>query len=345
MRSDGNPRRGALSRARNLTLASWKLVLPAAAVLGAGAAIAIGQIPSSNGTITGCANTVGTNPSGSPVPFGELRVIDPSDTTDPNADACIPGAEETVTWNQSGPTGPTGPAGQAGGNGAAGANGANGNPGQIFNNTTFGLQASHSSKLYLKLDGINGSVGLTGTPQGWNQVKNSGGGISPGAISSSTVASAASTGKKQTIEGLIPLSSFAAGDEASAGSQTSGAGAGKAVLQMFVFTKAIDSTSGSLAKDLSNHTVIPTMELIVNHASGTKQVETSTYTLSHVEITEIENTGRNGDEAEQVGGEFAKMSGTVGTGSNSVPFTWNKVTNSSTLTLPTLTSQPAASER
>jgi type VI protein secretion system component Hcp len=253
-------------------------------------------------------------------------------------------ALETVEPLITGPAGPAGPAGQPGGNGAAGANGANGNPGQVFNNTTFDLQASHSSKLYLKLDGINGSVGLTGTPQGWNQVKNSSG-VAPGGISSSTVASAASKSKKQTIKGLIPLSSFAAGDEASVGSQTSGAGAGKAVLQMFVFTKAIDSTSGPLTKDFSDHTVIPTMELIVNHASANKQVETSTYTLSHVEITNIENTGRNGNEAEQVSGEFAKLSGTVGTGSNSVPFTWSKVTNSSTLTLPILTFPPAASVR
>jgi type VI protein secretion system component Hcp len=330
---DRKPR--ALGRVRNVTLASWKLLLPAVAVLGAGAAVAIGQIPGSNGTITGCANTVGTNPSGAQVPFGELRVLDPSDTNDPTADACIPGQEETVTWNQSGPagptgtTGPSGPQGPPGGNGPAGETG---NPGKVVNQTSFGINSSSSSKLYLKVDGVKGNLGLKGTPQTWSQVTNSSTGSVP-----SLASAAATNGKLQTLTGLIPLGSFAAGDEANAatiGSQTSGAGAGKAVLQTFVFTKAIDSTSKQLSKDLFDHKTIPKMELIVNHASGKQQVETATYTLSDVQITNIQNTGRNGDDAEQVSGTFKQLTAAIGTGSNAVPMTWNKVTNQTTLSLP-----------
>ena len=333
---DRKPR--ALGRVRNITLASWKLLLPAVAVLGAGAAVAIGQIPGSNGTITGCANTVGTNPSGAQVPFGELRVLDPSDTNDPNADACIGGAEETVTWNQSGPagpagatgaTGPSGPQGPPGGNGPAGENG---NPGKVVNQTSFGINSSSSSKLYLKVDGVQGSLGLKGTPQTWSQVTNS----STGSVAS-LASAAGAKGKLQTVTGLIPLGSFAAGDEANAatiGSQTLGAGAGKAVLQTFVFTKAIDSASKQLSKDLFDHKTIAKMELIVNHASGKQLVETATYTLSNVQITNIQNTGRNGDHAEQVSGTFNQLTAAIGTGSNAVPMTWNKVTNQTTLSLP-----------
>ena len=47
----------------------FKLALPAAVVLGAGTAVAIAAIPSSNGVITACRVTTGTTP-------GQLRVID-----------------------------------------------------------------------------------------------------------------------------------------------------------------------------------------------------------------------------------------------------------------------------
>lgn len=255
-------------------------------------------------------------------------MLDPSDTNDPNADACIGGAEETVTWNQSGPagpagatgaTGPSGPQGPPGGNGPAGENG---NPGKVVNQTSFGINSSSSSKLYLKVDGVQGSLGLKGTPQTWSQVTNS----STGSVAS-LASAAGAKGKLQTVTGLIPLGSFAAGDEANAatiGSQTLGAGAGKAVLQTFVFTKAIDSASKQLSKDLFDHKTIAKMELIVNHASGKQQVETATYTLSNVQITNIQNTGRNGDHAEQVSGTFNQLTAAIGTGSNAVPMTWNK---------------------
>src|SRR6185312_13259552 len=62
-----------------------QIALPTAAALGAGAAIAAGAIPGSDGTITGCYNSKTENgipqvifySDGSELPGG-LRVIDPS---------------------------------------------------------------------------------------------------------------------------------------------------------------------------------------------------------------------------------------------------------------------------
>lgn len=85
----------------------FKLALPAAVVLGAGAAVAIAAIPGSNGVITACRVTTGTTP-------GQLRVIDTEATP---AEVCTTG-EATITWNQQGPAGPQGDPGPPGDSGA-----------------------------------------------------------------------------------------------------------------------------------------------------------------------------------------------------------------------------------
>ncbi len=101
------------------------VVLPTVAALGAGAAVAVGSIPSSNGTITGCYQTVDQYANdGTPTsPYGTLRVIDPSNTTATSTEesSCATGTEQTITWNQQGPRGAQGPPGQ---NGAPGEQGA-----------------------------------------------------------------------------------------------------------------------------------------------------------------------------------------------------------------------------
>jgi type VI protein secretion system component Hcp len=342
---------GVLSRLRNASLAPWKLLLPVAAVLGAGAAVAIGDIPGSSGTIIGCANTVGTNPvgfGGQAVPFGQLRVLDPSDTTDPNADACIPEAEETVTWNQQGPAGPPGPSGQSGVNGASGANGADGSNGKdgangassVLDETNFSIESSDSDRLYLKLDGVNGTLELKGSPASWSQVTNTSTSTG-GPLASTTARPRGKQDPKQTIAGLIPLGSFAAGDEANTiGSQTSGAGAGKVVQQTFVLTKASDKADAILNRDLFNHTVLKSLELIVTHGSGDTQVQAADYTLTNVEITNVVDTGKPGKKAVEVIGAFTKMTGDLGTGTNTVPMSWNRVTNQSDVGGPTPLASP-----
>jgi type VI secretion system secreted protein Hcp len=290
---------GVLDLLRHPSRNSLKLLVPVALVLGAGAAVAIGSIPSSDGTITGCVNTVGFS-GFYETPPGSLRVIDPTDTTstDPSVSACQEG-EQTLTWNQQGPTGPQGPPGNAGVNGQQGASGKDGQTGTLVGQTNFGITSSKTSKLFLRLKGVSGS----------EQVKGNG-------------------------SGFIALGSFAAGAEGaqSVGSASAGAGAGKATIQMFTFTKAVDSTSGELFKDLAQHKVISAMEVIVGHQSGKQLVQVASYELSNVLFTNIQDTGKSGANAERVSGTFTSLKGTVGSGKDSVPTTWNRVTNEPTLT-------------
>jgi hypothetical protein len=96
-----------------------RVLLPAVAVLGAGAAVAIGHISSSGGTITACVNTVGFGASD--VEYGTVRIIDPSNTTstNPSVSKCDP-TETQIEWNQQGPPGPPGPQGPRGPQGPPG---------------------------------------------------------------------------------------------------------------------------------------------------------------------------------------------------------------------------------
>ena len=122
-----------------------KIAIPTAAALGAGAAVAVGSIPSGSGKITACYDTVTTFPGDSTNPgYGLLRVIDPSNTTnvDTAAFACDPSSEATITWNQQGPIGPTGPAGPAGATGQQGPAGGTGSPGSPGSKGDTGPQGS-----------------------------------------------------------------------------------------------------------------------------------------------------------------------------------------------------------
>ena len=284
---------GVVGLLRHPSRDSLKLLVPIALVLGAGAAVAVGSIPSSDGTITGCVNTDGFS-GFEESPAGSLRVIDPSDTTatDPTLTSCQRG-ETTLTWNQQGPQGPPG---ASGANGQQGPTGANGKTGTLVGQTNFGITSSKTSKLFLRLKGISGS----------EQVKGNG-------------------------DGFIALGSFAAGAEA-ATVGSAGAGAGKAMVQTFTFTKAVDATSGELFKDLAQHKLISEMEVIVGHQSGKQLTQVASYTLGNVVITNIQDTGKGGAGAERVSGTFSSLKGTVGSGKDSVPTTWNRVTNEPSLT-------------
>jgi type VI protein secretion system component Hcp len=296
-----------VGRAKHPSIDSLKLLLPVAVVLGVGAAVAIGQISSSGGTITACVNTVGFG-GASDVEYGTVRIIDPNNATSTDAavSSCDP-AEKQIEWNQQGPPGlqgPPGPSGQQGhdGNpgqpGQQGANGVSGKTGALVGETSFGIRESKTSKLYLRLAGISGPSTLKGAGPGF-----------------------------------IPLGSFAAGavGASTIGSATTGAGAGKATIQTFTFSKALDSTSGELFKALAHHTVIKGMEVIVDHASGKQLAQVASYKLTNVVITDIQDLGTTGDDAERVSGTFGGLQGTVGSGKNTVPTTWNRVTNSPTL--------------
>jgi type VI secretion system secreted protein Hcp len=116
-----------------------KVAVPTAAALIAGGAVALGAIPSSDGTIHACYATGGT-------PTGALRIVD---------EGVQCGAGETaISWNERGPAGPAGPAGPTGDTGASGS----GDTGSTGSDTgSVGSQAGGpSADIFLKLDGIPG---------------------------------------------------------------------------------------------------------------------------------------------------------------------------------------------
>jgi type VI secretion system secreted protein Hcp len=282
----------AAASVRRRSRASLKVMLPTAAALGAGAAVAIGAIPGSNGTITGCYQTVGQATNGEDTPYGTLRIIDPSATTitadsvDPNQAFACNTNEATITWNQQGPPGQPGAPGAKGDKGDPGAPGENGS---ILGSTTFSIQATGKTHLYLKLDGISGP----------------------------------SSAKDH--KGAIALNTFAAGAEKPIGSQSTGAGAGKVQVQTFEFVKTIDKTSPTLFKDLSTGHVLKDAIIAVVSGAGKEATQVGSYKLTDVVIKNIADKGKT----EQVTGVFKSMESTIGSGQAKVSTGWNKVSNSS----------------
>jgi type VI secretion system secreted protein Hcp len=110
-----------------------KVAVPTAAALIAGGAVALGAIPSSDGTINACYATGGT-------PTGALRIVD---------EGVQCGAGQTaISWNQQGPAGPPGDTGPAGSDDTGSSGSDTG---------SLGTQAGGpSADIFLKLDGIPG---------------------------------------------------------------------------------------------------------------------------------------------------------------------------------------------
>jgi type VI protein secretion system component Hcp len=279
----------AAERVRRRSRVPVKLLLPTAAALGAGAAVAVGSIPGSGGTITACYDT--DTSSGAMPAYGTLRVIDPSATNPPGVDYPINGCavnETTITWNQQGPTGPTGPTGAAGATGPRGPAGGTGAAGSIIGETTFDVESGGGSRVLLKLDGVSGTVDA----------------------------------KAQT--GDIALDKFAFGAEGTVASGSTGAGAGKLNVQTFEFVKQIDKTSGTLFNDEVNGKVISKAEVGVFHATNKGALtEVATYNLSHLVIKNITHKG----STETVLGVFQSVSSSLGSGQNKVSTGWNQVSN------------------
>lgn len=279
----------AAERVRRKSRMPVKLLLPTAAALGAGAAVAVGSIPGSGGTITGCyANDTSSIAS---EPYGTLRVIDPTATNPPGVDypinACAVN-ETTITWNQQGPTGPTGPTGPIGATGATGPAGGTGASGSITGETTFEVESGGGSRVLLKLDGVGGSVAAKG----------------------------------QT--GDIGLEKFAFGAEGVVATGSTGAGAGKVNVQTFEFVKQIDNASATLFRDEVSGKVISKAEVGVFHtASKGALTEVASYDLSHLVIKNITHKG----STETVLGVFQSVSSTLGSGQNKVSTGWNQVSN------------------
>lgn len=295
------------------------VVLPTVAALGAGAAVAVGSIPSSNGTITGCYQTVDqyANQGTPSTPYGTLRVIDPSNTTatNPQDYSCQAGSEQTITWNQQGPTGPQGPPGQNGQNGQTGQTGQTGAQGPIGPQGPAGsvsAQSGPSSDLFLTLSGIaNGSVSGE-TKDHLNQVDKSD----------------------------IPITGFSLETTrpTSIGSASTGAGAGKVKLATFTIVKQIDGTSPALFRALVGGTKIDQANLFIYRPENGKLAKVAEYQLSDVVLTSVLDSGRNSKTEETIDGEYRAIQfDTIGTtksgGTTTVASGWNQVSNKSTFSV------------
>jgi|SRR5215831_1839920 len=245
-----------------------QVALPTAAALGAGAAIAAGAIPGSDGTITGCyVNTV-INPDLEH--YGDLRVIDPTKTSPAGAfdeeGACRPN-ETTITWNQKGPAGPQGPAGPPGSPGSQGLPGESGLPGE----TTFGL-GNASGNMFLKIEGIKGE----------------------------------STDSKH--KGDIQIDSFQWGVGRGISSATGGAGAGKTTIQTFKIVKSVDKSSPLLLAAAASGKHYKEADLFFARKAGGKQVDYLEIKMENVLISSIQAGGSsNNRPQESISFNFAKV--------------------------------------
>jgi len=269
----------AVQRVRNSKRA-LQLTLPTAAALGAGAALAAGAIPGSDGTITGCyANEKG--PKGESINIlvndvpeapGTLRVVDPSlpappPGSGPNvARECQPG-EATIRWNQGGPSGPQGPAGPAGPAGPQGVIGESGLPGE----TTFGL-SNASGKTFVKIDGIKGE----------------------------------STDSKH--RGDIEINSFQWGVGHGVSAASGGAGAGKTTIESFKITKSLDKSSPLLFSAEASGKHFKFAEVLFARKAGGKQQDYLYIKMDNAFISSIQDSsGSNGKPTESLSFNFQKV--------------------------------------
>lgn len=276
--------------------APLKIVLPTVAALGAGAAVAVGAIPSSNGTITGCYQNVPanfTNETGPLTPYGTLRLIDPSQnpanggtSASPEVYSCNPAGvttEAQITWNQQGPPGapgqqgPPGKPGAQGPQGPQGPQGTQGPQGAPGPGGTVSVQGGGNSQIFLKLEGVNGE----------------------------------STAKGHERE--IELGSFVLhmANGSSIGSATGGAGAGKIgrlSTATFSFIKAVDKTSPTLFLDLASGKIIKSAEITVfRNTGGGRIVELAAYSLTDVAITKIADASSALKPTESLDGTFRQI--------------------------------------
>lgn len=272
-----------------------RIALPTAAALGAGAAIAAGAIPGSDGTITACYNSKTENGVPQDIAVndaqeapGALRVIDPSlphtitsplgVAPTPNlAAVCLPEEETQITWNQKGPTGPQGPAGPAGPAGAAGGSGAPGGQGApgtpLIGGTTFGVNGPGNT--FLKIDGIAGGA------------------------------------TEKDHKGEIPISGFSVSAQGSQniGSQSSGAGAGKVSIQSFTITKTLDKSSPLLFQAAATGQHYKEATLSFTRKAGGKEQTYLKFDFQNVLISSVQDgSSGGGTPQEQVTFAFQKVS-------------------------------------
>jgi type VI secretion system secreted protein Hcp len=260
----------AIERVRRSRRKGLKFALPTVAALGAGTALAVGAIPGSDGTITGCyfTNTDVQTPR-----YGSLRIIDPSVTSPagaPNVQGSCLSDEKTITWSQRGPQGPQGPAGAQGLPGAQGPQGPAGAAGQDrIGATSFSF--GRSGRSFLKLDGIKGES------------------------------------SESKHKGEIDIVGFSFGASNPVTSQHGGGGgAGKVSIQSFTITKKIDKASPLLFKACATGEHIK-KAVITMRKAGKGQQDFLEFKLSDVVISSVQmGQSSRGTPQEQLTLNFKK---------------------------------------
>lgn len=290
----------ASGRRRRRFSASLKVLVPTVAALGAGAAIAVGQIGATGSTYTGCVLT--NQGDTATVPIGSLRVLDPAVTDDMS---CTSG-EEQITWNQQGPQGQTGPQGPQGPQGTPGAAGPAGPAGSV--------QVSSGS-------GVDITMLLAPT--------NDLGKLTP--VGETTIQNQATKTKQ------FELSSFSLGamNSLSIGSAATGAGAGKVSFEKFQFVTPLDKYSAELFQDLAAGSHLASVEIVVRKpgANG-MEAPVVQYMLKTVFFTDFHVSGDANKATETIQGEFGAIQFVLygqsnnGTTSVSAAGGWSQVTNS-----------------
>ena len=283
-REDGRwPVRALGRRGRRLSR-SMKVLVPTVAALGAGAAVAVGQIGGSGNTITGCVLTSQESEQHtSDQPLGSVRILDPAVEGDTS---CTTDLEETATWGVTGPTGPQGPSGVPGATGAAGPPGPAGPTGPAGTSGSVS-SGGGSTDILMYLAPANDLGKLGSTPLG-----------------EATNPTNASTTK------AFELTSFSLGamNTVSIGSATGGAGAGKVSFQSFQFVKPLDKYSALLFQDLSSGTHLASVEIVVRKPGPTGMANPIVqYMLKTVFITNIHWDGASNHATETVQGEFGAI--------------------------------------
>ena len=302
------PARAHWRRGRRIST-SMKVLVPTVAALGAGAAVAVGQI----GGYRQYLHRMRIDESRTTSidqPIGSLRVVDPSGSI--TEDTSCTSGEEQITWNQQGPQGATGPTGATGPQG---------------------------------IPGSPGATGATG-PAGTSGSVSSGGGstdilmyLAPpsdlGKLNSAPLGEATNPTNANTTK-AFELTSFSLGamNTVSIGSASAGAGAGKVSFQSFQFVKPLDKYSAQLFQDLSSGTHLASVEIVVRRPGPTGMANPIVqYVLKTVFITSIHWDGASNHATETVQGEFGAIQfvlyGQTKSGQSTVSSQggWSQVTN------------------
>lgn len=308
-REDGNrPARATGRRGRHIG-ASLKVLVPTIAALGVGAAIAVGQVGGSGGTITGC---IVTNPGESEFdqPVGSVRILDPTVTGDTS---CTTGVEEQTTWAVTGPQGPQGLPGAQGPQGPQGQQGAPGATGPAGPAGTVQVSSGPSTDILMYLAPADDLGRLGSTPLG------------------------ETTGPNADATKAFELSSFTldAENPTTIGSAGSGAGAGKVTFEQFQFVKPLDKYSAQLFQDLASGTHLPSIQIVVRKpgANG-RDIPVVQYLLKLVYLTNIHISGESRNATETITGKFGAIQFVLyGQKNNGQPTVsssggWSQITNS-----------------